>query len=61
MEALEKSIAELEAEKAQIETDLSGATLSVEAITEKSKRLPQLQAELDEAELRWLELSEIGG
>ncbi|MBQ6433768.1 MAG: ABC-F family ATP-binding cassette domain-containing protein [Bacteroidaceae bacterium] len=61
MEALEKSIAELEEEKAQIEADLSGATLSVEAITEKSKRLPQLQAELDEAELRWLELSEIGG
>ncbi len=59
MEALEQRIAALEAEKAQIEADLSGATLSVETITEMSIRLPKLQAELDEAELRWLELSEI--
>ena len=59
MEALEQRIAQLETEKSQIEADLSGATLSVEAITEKSIRLPKLQEELDAAELRWLELSEI--
>jgi ATP-binding cassette subfamily F protein uup len=33
----------------------------VDELTEKSKRLPQLQDELDEKSMRWLELSEIEG
>ncbi len=60
MEALEATIAALEAEKHDLETALCSGTLSVYELTEKSKRLPILQEELDTAELRWLELSEIG-
>ena len=60
LEALESTIASLEAEKTALETALCSGTLSVEALTEKSKRLPLLQDELDAAEMRWLELSEIG-
>lgn len=57
-EQLEQDIERLEQEKQDIETALSGATLSVERITELSKRLPRLVEELDEKSLRWLELSE---
>ena len=49
----------LEREKSTIVGALSGGEISVEEITEKSKRLPLLQAELDEKEMRWLELSEL--
>ena len=59
MEQLEKDIAELEAEKKQIEEALCGGTTSVEEITTMSKRLPLLNDELDEKSMRWLELSEI--
>ena len=60
-EALEKDIAILEAEKKTIENDLCSGTLSVDELTEKSKRLPLLEEELDEKTMRWLELSEIEG
>lgn len=56
---LDKDIAALTKEKEDIETALSSGTLSVEKITEMSKRLPVLTEELDEKELRWLELSEL--
>lgn len=59
MEALEADIAKLEAEKSEIETALSSGTLSVEEITAHSRRLPLLTEELEEKEMRWLELSEI--
>ena len=58
-EQLEKDIAALETEQAEIEAQLSSGTLSVVEITEKSKRLPMLKDELDEKSMRWLELSEI--
>ena len=58
-EQLEKDIAVLETEQAEIEAQLSSGTLSVAEITEKSKRLPMLKDELDEKSMRWLELSEI--
>jgi ATP-binding cassette subfamily F protein uup len=61
MEQLEQDIAALEAEKAQIEADLCSGTLTVDQLTEKSKRLPVLTEELDEKSMRWLELSEIEG
>lgn len=57
-EQLEKDIEALEAEKKQIEDALSSGTISVEQITEMSKRLPILNDELDEKSLRWLELDE---
>ena len=59
MEQLEKDIATLEAEKKQIEKALCGAVTSVDEITAMSKRLPQLNEELDEKSMRWLELSDI--
>ena len=58
-EQLEKDIAALEDEQHQLEEALCSGTLSVEELTEKSKRLPQLKDELDEKSMRWLELSEI--
>ncbi len=58
---LEKEIAELEAERKSIEEQLCSGTLSVTELTEKSKRLPLLKDELDEKELRWLELAELAG
>lgn len=61
MAALEVSIEALEEEKKEIEEALCSGPLSVDELTEKSKRLPQLQDELDEKSMRWLELSEIEG
>ena len=59
MEQLEREIAALEEEQHQLEQSLCSGTLSVDELTEKSKRLPQLKDELDEKSMRWLELSEI--
>ena len=58
-ERLEKEIAALEEEQRQLEEALCSGTLSIDELTEKSKRLPLLKDELDEKSLRWLELSEI--
>lgn len=58
-EMLEKEIESLNSEKENIETALSSGTISVDEITEMSKRLPILNEELDEKEMRWLELSEL--
>ena len=60
-EQLEKEIAELEAEKTQMEELLCSGTLSVDELTEKSKRLPEVNDMIDEKTMRWLELSEIEG
>lgn len=60
-EQLEQDIAYLEEEKKLIEDSLCSGELSVDELTEKSKRLPLLEAELDEKTMRWLELSEIEG
>ena len=59
-ERLTKEIDALETEQRQIEEALCSGTLSIDELTEKSKRLPVLKDELDEKSLRWLELSEIG-
>lgn len=58
-EQLEKEIAELEKEQKNIEEALCSGTLSIEELTEKSKRLPILKDELDTKSMRWLELSEL--
>ena len=58
-ERLEKEIAALESEQQQLEEALCSGTLSIDELTEKSKRLPLLKDELDEKSMRWLELSEI--
>lgn len=58
-EQLEQEIAELEEEKKMIEEALCSGTLSVDELTEKSKRLPVVTDLIDEKSMRWLELSEI--
>ena len=58
-EQLTERISQLEEEKSNIEGLLCSGTLSIEELTEKSKRLPLLKEELDELEFRWLELSEL--
>ena len=61
LEQLEMEIAALEEEKKTIETNLCSGTLSIEELTLQSKRLPEINENLDEKTLRWLELSEIEG
>ena len=56
---LEKTIFELEKEQSKIEAELCSGTLSIDELTKKSIRLPQIKEELDEKSTRWLELSEI--
>lgn len=58
-EQLSKEIEALENEQKLLEEELCSGKLSVEELTEKSKRLPQIKDELDEKEMRWLELSEL--
>ncbi len=58
LDALEQEMAALEDEKKQIESALCSGLLSVEELTEKSIRLPQIDQRLDEAMERWMELSE---
>ena len=60
-EQLEKDIAKLEQEQKEIEEALCSGTLSINELTEKSKRLPEIKDALEEKEMRWLELSEIDG
>ncbi len=58
MEQLETDIERLETEKKDIECQLSGGDIPVDRIVELSKRLPELNDELDVKSMRWLELSE---
>ena len=59
LEELEVRMPKLEEEKIQLETLLSGGSNSADEIAQASKRYQEVQEELDEAEMRWLELSEI--
>jgi len=59
LEQLEIDIEKLEKEQRELEEALCSGTLSVDELTEKSKRLPLLKGELDEKSMRWLELLEI--
>ena len=58
-EQLTKEIDALTEEKKMLEEELCSGNLSVEELTEKSKRLPEIKDELDEKEMRWLELAEM--
>ena len=59
LKSLDEEIPRLEAEKADLEAKLSSGTLSPADLQSASTRYGELQALLDEKELRWLELSEI--
>lgn len=60
-EQLSKELEQLENEQKTLEEALCSGQLSVEELTEKSKRLPEIKDEIDEKEMRWLELAEIEG
>ena len=59
LEELEEKLPRLEEEKATLEALLSGGTSTADEISKASKRYQEVQEELDEAEMRWLELSDI--
>ena len=61
LEELEKQMPQLEEEKAQLEALLSGGATNPNDIAQASARYKEVQDLLDEAEMRWLELSEIDG
>ena len=60
-EQLTKELEQLENEQKTLEEALCSGQLSVEELTEKSKRLTEIKDEIDEKEMRWLELAEIEG
>lgn len=60
-EQLTKELEQLENEQKTLEEALCSGQLSVEELTKKSKRLPEIKDEIDEKEMRWLELAEIEG
>ena len=60
LEDLEMRMPQLEEEKAALEALLSGGATLPDEIARTSQRYQEVQEELDMAEMRWLELSEIG-
>ena len=58
-EQLTQEIDALTEEQKKLEEELCSGNLSVEELTEKSKRLPEIKDGLDEKEMRWLELAEM--
>lgn len=58
LEALEALIPQLEAEKQALEAQLSGQLTDAEAIAKASAHFEEVNARLDEAEMRWLELND---
>ena len=58
-EQLTQEIDALTEEQKKLEEELCSGNLSVEELKEKSKRLPEIKDELDEKEMRWLELAEM--
>lgn len=57
-EELDVLIPKLEAEKTQLENELSSGTLSNDELLSKSNRISELISEIDEKTMRWMELSE---
>lgn len=61
LEELEKRIAALEEEKKALEEMMSSGAMASDELIKASERMGVLLKELDECEMRWLELSEIEG
>lgn len=57
-EQLEGEIEKLTAEKAEIESFMTSGEADYQVLQEKASRLEEINAVLDEKEMRWLELSE---
>lgn len=58
-ELLESEIATLETEKNLLETSLNSGKLPHDELYQQSEKLVEIKSQLDEKELRWLELSEL--
>lgn len=58
-ELLEKELLALEEEKKQVTEKMSSGNISFEELNELSKRISVITQQLEEKELRWLELSEL--
>lgn len=56
---LEKDIATLQNEKNELEVKMNSGTLNYETLQEVANRISIIVSELDEKEIRWLELSEL--
>ena len=61
LEELEKRMAALEEEKKALEEMMSSGAMASDELIKASERMGVLLKELDECEMRWLELSEIEG
>lgn len=58
-ETIEQELPSLEAQKNQIETQMSSGTLSTEELIEQAKLIETLIEQIDQKTMRWLELSEM--
>ncbi len=59
LEQLDKDISALNAKKEQLEKELENPAADADKITESSQLYEKINGELEEKELRWLELSEL--
>ena len=59
LEELEKLLPQLESEKSELEEKLSSGTLSHEELSATAARIGEIINQIEEKEMRWLELSEI--
>ena len=59
LEELEKLLPQLESEKSELEEKLSSGTLSHEELSAAAARIGEIINQIEEKEMRWLELSEI--
>lgn len=58
LEEIEKSLPDLEQQKAALEQQMNSGELTTEQLTEKSLLYQQILEQIDQKELRWLELNE---
>lgn len=56
---IEKTLSDLNKEKTLLETALNNDSTNAEKIVETSKRLSEVMSEIDDMEMRWLELDEL--
>jgi ATP-binding cassette subfamily F protein uup len=61
LESLEQRMEDLQAEKDEAEEKLNSGQLASDELLQASERLGQIMEELDQCEMRWLELSEKDG
>lgn len=59
--SLEDEINQLEKEKAELESELSGGELDQQQLAEKSARFGEIETEIEEKTMRWMELAEKEG